>query len=83
MMKTLAAVAAFLALFVLAACASEPERPRGKYHPATIVNEIFQVDQGMPAREVKQQEFFFKRCELNERFPHTTQAEYFCSGVER
>lgn len=50
-----------------------------KYHPATLANDLFQVDQGMPVREVKKQDFFFKHCELDERFPHTTKAEYSCS----
>lgn len=65
--------------FLLGACASTEETPKGKYHPATDINDIFQVEQGMPIREVKEkQNFYFKRCSLMGRFPHITKIEYEC-----
>lgn len=67
------------ALFLLPACASSPEAPQGHYHSATQVNDLFEVEQGMPMREVKQQKFFPKKCELTTRHPYFTKTEYECT----
>lgn len=61
-------------------CASAPEEPKSRAHNATVVNDLFQVEQGMPIREVKpNQEFFYKHCELQGRWPHFTKSEYSCT----
>lgn len=56
-----------LACVFATGCASAPEEPQGKYHPANAVNDIFPVEQGMPMREVKEQRFFPKKCEVSSR----------------
>ena len=66
----------------LIGCASTEEAPKGKYHPANDINDIFQVEQGMPMRELKEkQDFYFKRCSLAGRFPHITKIEYECNNT--
>lgn len=71
---------ALIACSCFAGCASTEEEPKGKYHSATVVNDLFLVEQGMPVREVKKQEFFFKKCELAGRRPFFTKTEYECTG---
>lgn len=60
------------------ACAAK--EPVHKYHSATIVNDLFPVESGMPVREIKkEQDFFFKRCELKNSHPYFTHTEYSCT----
>ncbi|MBX2987199.1 MAG: hypothetical protein KF802_04810 [Bdellovibrionaceae bacterium] len=64
-----------------AACAAK-ERPQGRPHPATLANDLFQVEQGMPVREVKpNQPFFFKKCEMSRSRPYFTKTEYECNDA--
>jgi hypothetical protein len=66
--------------YVLFACASEPQKPITKASPATWVNDLFQVEQGMPVREVKKQEFYFKKCNVESSSrPFYTHTEYSCN----
>lgn len=68
----------------LANCASAPEEPQGHPHRATMVNDIFAVEQGMPIREVKKDRpFFFKKCEstTTSRHPFFSKTEYQCSTL--
>ncbi|MCX7978395.1 MAG: hypothetical protein N2578_05270 [Bdellovibrionaceae bacterium] len=68
--------------FFAFSCASQPEEPQSKAHNATLVNDIFSIDQGMPVREIKrQQDFFFKKCTLEERRPFGTGPEYSCTSL--
>lgn len=67
---------AFLSLLGIG-CASK-ETPEPKYNSATYVNDIFSIEQGMPVREVKKREFFFKNCQLEDRHPFTSKIEYSC-----
>lgn len=72
----------FLLLFslsILGACATEPEK-KPKFNNANFVNEMFEVDQGMPVREVKQQDFFYKHCTLEERRPFLGATEFSCNN---
>lgn len=62
-------------------CASEPEKPVTKAHSATFINDMFPVDNGMPVREVKRQDFFFKHCSLEERRPYFSAVEYSCTNI--
>lgn len=63
-------------------CATEPEKPTTKAHAATSVNDLFAYETGMPIRQLKEkQEFFFKKCSLEERRPFDTKAEYSCSSL--
>lgn len=62
---------------IVGCASSEPVNP--KVHPAVYATEAFQVEQGMPIREVKQHDFYFKRCELETRHPFTSKAEYSCN----
>lgn len=63
----------------LSACAAK-EKPEPKYHPATLANDLFPVEQGMPVREVREnQQFFPKKCDLVGRRPYFTKTEYECT----
>lgn len=64
---------------LLVACSSAPTEPEGKYHPANSVNDLFQVEQGMPVRDVKSQKFFPKKCEAAGRRPYFSKTEYECT----
>jgi len=64
---------------LLAACASEPTEPQGKYHSANSINDLFPIEQGMPIREVKSQKFFPKKCDVTGRRPYFTKTEYGCT----
>lgn len=66
----------FIFLFVIG-CASKDEVV-SKAHPATYVNEIFEVDNGMPLREVQKKKFYYKKCELESRRPFESKIEYSC-----
>lgn len=68
-----------LFLILLTGCASEPEKPEPKVHAAALSMDTFPVEQGMPVRDVKQQEFFFKHCQMESRRAFTTKVEYSCS----
>lgn len=68
-----------LPLALLTACASAPQEPQGKYHSANSVNDLFEVEQGMPVREVRPQQFFPKKCELATRHPQFSKTEFECS----
>lgn len=65
--------------FSLMACAST-EEPKSKAHSAAEVSDIFGVDPGMPVREVKKQEFFYKHCSLESRRPYYSAIEYSCNS---
>lgn len=72
----------WLKLFLLSPCffACAEKEVQHHYHPATVVNDLFQVEQGMPMREVKKsQDFFFKRCEVKDRHPYFSHTEYDCT----
>lgn len=70
-----------LTLFVLAiltiSCAEKEIVT--KAHPATSVNDVFGLDNGMPIREVQKKEFYFKKCELESRRPFPTRVEFSCN----
>lgn len=69
-----------LVLGLATGCASAPEAPKSRPHRATFVNDLFQVEQGMPVREpANSMPFFHKQCELVGRRPHWTRSEYECS----
>jgi hypothetical protein len=68
------------AILFLFGCASAPEEPIGKYHSANSINDLFAIEQGMPMREVKQQEFFFKKCEMESRRPDFGKSEFSCTA---
>ncbi len=71
-----------LFLLALSACASRPAEPQAHPHRATVVNDLFQVEQGMPVREVrKDQDFFFKKCEVNRSRPYFSRTEYECNDL--
>lgn len=65
-------------IFFLVGCASSDE-PVSKAHSATYSMDLFQVEPGMPVREVKKQKFYYKHCELNSRHAFTSKAEYSCN----
>lgn len=67
------------AFVLMTACASAPEEPLGNPHQATNVNDLFQVEQGMPMREVHKQPFFPKTCEVVGRRPYFSKTEYECT----
>lgn len=70
----------FVMVVGLASCASREKEPVTRPHPATVVNDLFAVEQGMPVREVKKdQEFFFKKCEASRSRPYFTRTEYDCT----
>lgn len=64
---------------ILTACASE-EKSQPKLHPALVSSQDYFVDNGMPVREVKeQQKFFFKKCEVDNTGPWPTKTTYDCN----
>lgn len=50
-----------------------------KAHPATSVNDVFGLDNGMPIREVQKKNFYFKKCELESRRPFPSKVEFSCN----
>ncbi|MBX3041426.1 MAG: hypothetical protein KF789_12030 [Bdellovibrionaceae bacterium] len=71
-----------LFLLALSSCASRPTEPQPRPHRATVVNDLFQVEQGMPVREVrKDQDFFFKKCEVDRSRPYFSKTEYECNDL--
>lgn len=71
----------FLALvpfFFLMACASSKKEPR--VDPAIIDSQYYFIDNGMPAREVNdKQEFFYKKCNVDNRGPYPAKTNYDCN----
>ncbi len=67
-----------VSLLFLVSCASEPPGP--KINPALLDSQDYFIDNGMPIREVKKdQEFFFKKCEVNNRGRYPTKTDYDCN----
>lgn len=63
---------------ILTSCASgKKER---EVNPALIDSQDYFIDNGMPIREVKdKQEFFFKKCHVDNRGPYPSKANYDCN----
>lgn len=70
----------FLLLFSLlySACSSSVKE-ESKAHPASYLGDVFQIDNGMPMREIQKKEFYFKRCDLETRRPFQSKVEYSCN----
>lgn len=63
----------------LTGCASEP-KAQPKVHPAAMGSENYFIDNGMPIREVKEeQDFFFKKCNVDNSGPYPTKTTYDCN----
>jgi hypothetical protein len=67
-----------LGVLVLSGCASEP--PDSRKESVLIDTQDYFIDNGMPIREVKEkQEFFFKKCNVNNRGPYPAKTNYDCN----
>lgn len=68
----------FCFISTLVGCASEPKEPN--VNPAIIDSQYYFIDNGMPIREVKkEQEFFFKKCNVDNRGPYPAKTNYDCN----
>ena len=68
-----------LFISVLGACASE-EKKEPNVHPGAMDADLYFIDNGMPIREVKEnQEFFFKKCNVDNRGPYPAKTNYDCN----
>jgi hypothetical protein len=68
----------FCLSFFLFACASPPKEPH--VNPALLSGESYFIDNGMPVREVKNnQQFFFKKCNVDNRGPYPAKTNYDCN----
>jgi hypothetical protein len=66
-------------LFFLSACASS-EKEEPKINPALLDSQLYFIDNGMPIREVKEnQEFFFKKCSVDNRGAYPSKTNYDCN----
>ena len=64
--------------FMFVACSTPPKEP--DVHPAVLDSQYYFIDNGMPIREVKdKQEFFFKKCNVDNRGPYPSKANYDCN----
>jgi hypothetical protein len=63
----------------LGACSSS-EKKEPNVHPAVLEADIYFIDNGMPMREVKkEQEFFFKKCNVDNRGSYPSKTNYNCN----
>jgi hypothetical protein len=68
-----------LLLFSTVSCTSKVKK-EPKVHPAALSAQTYFVDWGMPIREVREQEdFFFKKCNVNNRGTYPTKTTYDCN----
>lgn len=75
-MKSLLIVS--IGLLFLGGCATPPKEP--KVHPAALDSQYYFIDNGMPIREVKdKQEFFFKKCTVDNSGPYPSKTNYDCN----
>jgi hypothetical protein len=60
---------------------SSSEKKESRVHPAALDAEAYFIDYGMPAREVedKPQEFFFKKCSVDNRGAYPAKTKYNCN----
>lgn len=65
---------------MLNSCASD-EKVEPRVNPAALGMDIFLIDSGMPMREVKKQDFFFKHCDLNSQRAFTSKIDYTCNDI--
>lgn len=67
-------------MFFLQVCCSSKEKKQPNVHPAALSAQTYFVDWGMPIREVKEQEdFFFKKCNVDNRGTYPTKTTYDCN----
>ena len=68
----------FFICCLLTACASPRKEP--KVNPAALDSQYYFIDNGMPIREVKKdQEFFFKKCTVDNRTAYPAKTNYDCN----
>lgn len=67
-------------LCILSSCASKTPTQESKVHKGAAGMDLFEAGSGMPVREVRKQDFYFKRCELEGRHAFTSKIEYSCSA---
>jgi hypothetical protein len=63
---------------LLNSCASE-EKPEPRVRPAAYGMDNFIFESGMPIREVKKQNFFFKHCDLNAHRAFPSKIDFSCN----
>lgn len=69
-----------LFFFLLGLSCSSKEKREPKVHPAALSAQTYFIDWGMPIREVKEQEdFFFKKCNVDNRGTYPTKTTYDCN----
>lgn len=67
-----------LLLSTLVSCASAKKEPN--VNPAAIDSQNYFIDNGMPIREVKDdQKFFFKKCNVDNSGPYPSKTNYDCN----
>jgi hypothetical protein len=65
-------------VLVFVGCASSRKEP--KVNPALMDSQDYFIDNGMPIREVKEnQEFFFKKCNVDNRGAYPSKTNYDCN----
>lgn len=70
----------FAAVFLqLVGCASEDQKPQPKVKKDALFMDSFTVENGMPLRQVQEQVFYFKHCELETRRAFQSKVEYSCN----
>jgi hypothetical protein len=66
------------AILFMSGCATTKKEP--KVNPAVIDSQYYFIDNGMPIREVKdKQEFFFKKCSVDNSGPYPAKTNYDCN----
>jgi len=69
-----------LGLIGLIAGCSSPKKREPRVHPAVISSQTYFIDNGMPVRELEDQpDFFFKKCNVDNRGAYPTKTTYDCN----
>lgn len=70
----------FTTLLLLVSCSSK-EKAQPKVHPGALASQAYFIDWGMPVRELdeKDQDFFFKKCNVDNTGPYPTKTTYDCN----
>jgi hypothetical protein len=68
-----------LSFLLLVSCASSKKK-EPQVHPGAIDSQYYFIDNGMPIREVKDnQQFFFKKCNVDNSGPYPAKTNYDCN----
>ncbi|MBL7671736.1 MAG: hypothetical protein JNM39_14715 [Bdellovibrionaceae bacterium] len=63
-------------------CCATQEKQEPRVRAAAFGMDNFVFESGMPVREVKKHDFFYKRCDLNSRRAFPSKIDYSCNDAQ-